>query len=108
MLNFFNDLQVKMRNPNGVYACEADDFLPLLAWVLVRCNVVTAELEAEYMEGLLHPSLMTGEGGYYLTTLCAAVQVVRSHRSSVDAEMIRSHNTVRTYMLQRAVLSKDN
>lgn len=63
----------------------ADDFLPLLVWVLVRCNVLTAELEAEYMWALLHPSLIPGEGGYYLTALCGAVHVLKSYKSSMEA-----------------------
>ena len=29
------------------------------------------------MWGLVHPSLLNGEGGYYLTTLTSAVQVVK-------------------------------
>ncbi|XP_043251516.1 protein sprint isoform X2 [Colletes gigas] len=60
----------------------ADDLLPLLVWVLVRGKVVDAEVEAEYMWGLLHPSLLTGEGGYYLTTLSSAVHVLKTFKSS--------------------------
>lgn len=51
--------------------CSAD-FLPLFVWVLAHCGFETAELEAEYMWGLAHPSLFNGEGGYYLTTLTSA------------------------------------
>ena len=36
-----------------------------------------AEVEAEYMWGLVHPSLLNGEGGYYLTTLTSAVNVLK-------------------------------
>lgn len=42
--------------------------------------MVSAEVEADYMWGLLHPSLLTGEGGYYLTTLSSAVHVLKSLR----------------------------
>ena len=48
------------------------DFLPLFVWVLVQCDFHRAEIEAEYMWGLAHPSLFTGEAGYYLTTLTTA------------------------------------
>lgn len=48
------------------------DFLPLFVWVLVQCGFYRAEIEAEYMWGLAHPSLFNGEAGYYLTTLTSA------------------------------------
>nr|CAB3265587.1 ras and Rab interactor 2-like [Phallusia mammillata] len=56
----------------------ADDFLPLLVHSLVHCNFVAADIEAQYIDGLLDPTLLLGEGGYYLTTLISAVQVVLS------------------------------
>ncbi|KAL1138492.1 hypothetical protein AAG570_008555, partial [Ranatra chinensis] len=59
----------------------ADDFLPLFVWVLVQKGMISAEIEAEYMWGLLHPSLLSGEGGYYLTTLSSAVHVLKSFRA---------------------------
>ncbi|XP_025413709.1 protein sprint isoform X4 [Sipha flava] len=84
---------VKMQNRSADACLGADDFLPLLVWVLVQCNVLTAELEAEYMWGLLHPSLIPGEGGYYLTALCGAVHVLKSYKSSMEAS---SANGVKT------------
>ncbi|KAL1415969.1 hypothetical protein MTO96_028559 [Rhipicephalus appendiculatus] len=62
----------------------ADDFLPIFLHVLVQCGMVSAEVEADYMWGLLHPSLLTGEGGYYLTTLSSAVHVLKSWRDGED------------------------
>ena len=53
------------------------DFLPIFVWVLIQCQCYRAELEAEYMWGLVHPSLLNGEGGYYLTTLTSAVHVIK-------------------------------
>lgn len=63
-----------------------DDFLPLMTWVLVQCKVYTAELEVKYMEKLLLPSQMIGESGYYLTTLCGAVHVLKNYKSSEEAK----------------------
>lgn len=85
----------------------ADDFLPLFVWVLVKTNFIAAEIEAEYMwgkniifekstllyyfivllikqlfTGLLHPSLLSGEGGYYLTTLSSAVHVLKNFKET--------------------------
>ncbi|KAG1653318.1 Protein sprint [Nymphon striatum] len=55
-------------------------FLPLFIYVLVHCGMIAAEIEADYMWGLLHPSLLTGEGGYYLTTLSSAVHILKNFK----------------------------
>lgn len=75
---------VKAANQGRSVALGADDFLPLFVWVLVQSGMVAAEIEAEYMWGLLHPSLLSGEGGYYLTTLSSAVHVLKSFRPGSD------------------------
>ncbi|XP_063977947.1 protein sprint isoform X3 [Diachasmimorpha longicaudata] len=73
---------VKDANSERHVTLGADDLLPLLVWVLVRGKIVDAEIEAEFMWGLLHPSLLTGEGGYYLTTLSSAVHVLKTFKNS--------------------------
>jgi hypothetical protein len=60
----------------------ADDFLPIFIYVLIQCGVISAEIESDYMFGLLHPSILSGEGGYYLTTLMSAVHVLKNMRDS--------------------------
>lgn len=65
-------------------ALGADDFLPLFVWVLVQSGMVTAEIEAEFMWGLLHSSLLSGEGGYYLTTLSSAIHILKNFRASEE------------------------
>lgn len=52
----------------------------MLIYVLVQCGMVSVEIEADYMWGLLHPSLLNGEGGYYLTSLSSAVLVLKNFR----------------------------
>lgn len=61
---------------------NADDFLPLLVFVVARTGFVGAEIEAEFMWGLLQPSLLSGEAGYYLTALCSAVHVLKTFKES--------------------------
>ncbi|KAF5920861.1 hypothetical protein HPG69_006172 [Diceros bicornis minor] len=56
----------------------ADEFLPLLSIVLAQCDLPELLLEAEYMSELLEPALLTGEGGYYLTTLSASLALLSS------------------------------
>lgn len=40
----------------------ADDFLPCLTWVLLRSDVVTLQLDTDYMMELLDPTQLQGEG----------------------------------------------
>ncbi|XP_010836135.1 PREDICTED: ras and Rab interactor 1 [Bison bison bison] len=54
----------------------ADEFLPLLSLVLAHCDLPELLLEAEYMSELLEPALLTGEGGYYLTSLSASLALL--------------------------------
>ncbi|XP_036057528.1 ras and Rab interactor 1 isoform X2 [Onychomys torridus] len=54
----------------------ADEFLPLLSLVLAQCDLPDLLLEAEYMSELLEPTLLTGEGGYYLTSLSASLALL--------------------------------
>ncbi|XP_069326470.1 ras and Rab interactor 1 isoform X1 [Eulemur rufifrons] len=56
----------------------ADEFLPLLSLVLAQCDLPELLLEAEYMSELLEPALLTGEGGYYLTSLSASLALLSS------------------------------
>ncbi|XP_022241173.1 uncharacterized protein LOC111085687 isoform X2 [Limulus polyphemus] len=55
----------------------ADDFLPILVYVLSQCELTSAEIEFNYMWGLLHSSWHLGEGGYYLITLSSAVHALK-------------------------------
>ena len=64
----------------------ADDFLPLLVYSVAKCGWISAEIEAEYMWGLLHPSLLTGEVGYYVTTICSAIAVIKTFSDGNNSE----------------------
>ncbi|XP_031341576.1 protein sprint isoform X3 [Photinus pyralis] len=81
----FNSVKTSQLTGSGrSLTLGADDFLPLFVWVLVKTNFIAAEIEAEYMWGLLHPSLLSGEGGYYLTTLSSAVHVLKNFKESSE------------------------
>ena len=62
-------------------AVAAEDFLPLLAWLLAHCGFSTAEMEADFMWALLQPALLAGEGGYFLTALSSAAQLLKNLQS---------------------------
>uniref|UniRef100_A0AAV2J215 VPS9 domain-containing protein n=1 Tax=Knipowitschia caucasica TaxID=637954 RepID=A0AAV2J215_KNICA len=59
----------------------ADDFLPCLSWVLLQSDVVALQVDTEYMMELLDPTQLQGEGGYYLTSLYAALFFISSFRT---------------------------
>ncbi|XP_060062844.1 uncharacterized protein LOC132543369 [Ylistrum balloti] len=70
----------------GPVPMGADDFLPMMIYVLVHCGFVTAEIESDYIWGLIHPSLLNGEGGYYLTSLSSAVLVLKKFRDMQETQ----------------------
>ncbi|XP_056021245.1 uncharacterized protein LOC130054716 isoform X3 [Ostrea edulis] len=70
-----------MNKKEGIVTIGADDFLPVLIYVLVQCGIVAAEIEADFMWGLIHPSLLNGEGGYYLTSLSSAVLALKNFKN---------------------------
>ncbi|XP_051900271.1 ras and Rab interactor 3-like [Pristis pectinata] len=51
----------------------ADDFLPVLTYVLATSNLTNLCLDVEYMMELLDQNQLQGEGGYYLTTMFGAL-----------------------------------
>lgn len=76
--------------PSHPSSLPPTDFLPLFVWVLVQCGFYRAEIEAEYMWGLAHPSLFNGEAGYYLTTLTSAGEL--THCTVSHSRIIQSGN----------------
>ncbi|XP_061092449.1 ras and Rab interactor 2 [Conger conger] len=60
-----------------------DEFLPVLSYVLVQCNLPQVLLQVEYMMELLEPSWLTGEGGYYLTSIYASLCLIQSQSEPV-------------------------
>ncbi|CAJ1066224.1 NAD-dependent protein deacetylase sirtuin-2 [Xyrichtys novacula] len=66
----------------------ADDFLPCLTWVLLRSDVVTLQIDTDYMMELLDPTQLQGEGGYYLTTLYASLYYISSFQPRLAARQL--------------------
>ncbi|XP_020511200.2 ras and Rab interactor 3 isoform X1 [Labrus bergylta] len=56
----------------------ADDFLPVMMYVLARCNLSALQMDVEYMMELMDPSLALGEGSYYLTTTYGALEHIKT------------------------------
>uniref|UniRef100_A0A8C8RRI3 Ras and Rab interactor 3 n=1 Tax=Pelusios castaneus TaxID=367368 RepID=A0A8C8RRI3_9SAUR len=66
----------------------ADDFLPVLTYVLVKCDIVSVQLDVEYMMELLDPSQLQGEGGYYLTTWFGALYHISNFKPAMVTRQI--------------------
>ncbi|XP_077395333.1 ras and Rab interactor 3 [Festucalex cinctus] len=56
----------------------ADDFLPVMMYVLARSNLSDLMLDVEYMMELMDPAITIGEGSYYLTTTYGALEHIKS------------------------------
>ncbi|KAJ7990183.1 hypothetical protein DPEC_G00297670 [Dallia pectoralis] len=83
----------------------ADDFLPCLTWVLLRSNVVTLQLDTDYMMELLDPTQLQGEGGYYLTSLYASLFYISSFRPRLATRQLstEAQNTLRQWHRRRTL-----
>eukprot|EP00079_Xenopus_tropicalis_P009332 XP_002933252.1 PREDICTED: ras and Rab interactor 3 [Xenopus tropicalis] len=57
----------------------ADDFLPVLMYVLARCDLTELLQDVEYMMELMDPALQLGEGSYYLTTTYGALEHIKNY-----------------------------
>uniref|UniRef100_A0A6Q2ZEZ9 Ras and Rab interactor 3 n=1 Tax=Esox lucius TaxID=8010 RepID=A0A6Q2ZEZ9_ESOLU len=57
----------------------ADDFLPVLMYVLARSDMVYLLLDVEYMMELMDPALQLGEGSYYLTTTYGVLEHIKNY-----------------------------
>ncbi|KAM6987862.1 ras and Rab interactor 2 [Tautogolabrus adspersus] len=75
-------------NSNSGTGFGADDFLPCLTWVLLRSNLVTLQIDTDYMMELLDPTQLQGEGGYYLTTLYASLYYISSFQPRLAARQL--------------------
>ncbi|KAJ7996335.1 hypothetical protein DPEC_G00236030 [Dallia pectoralis] len=75
----------KAMTENSGQEFGADDFLPALSYVLVQCDMPELMIEVEYMMELLEFSYLTGEGGYYLTSVYASLHLIQSMSEAVPS-----------------------
>lgn len=88
-------------NPGRLYG--ADDFLPVLTYVLAQCDMLELDTEIEYMMELLDPSLLHGEGGYYLTSAYGALSLIKNFQEEQAAQLLSSEarDTLRQWHKRR-------
>ncbi|XP_051936983.1 ras and Rab interactor 2 isoform X2 [Hippocampus zosterae] len=84
----------------------ADDFLPMLTYVLAQCDMPQLDIEILYMMELLDPSLLHGEGGYYLTSAYGAMSLIRNFQEEQAARVLSSEtrNTLHQWHQRRTTL----
>jgi Ras and Rab interactor 2/3 len=63
-----------------------DEFLPLLAFILCKCGFHFAEIEAEYIWGLMTPTALSGQAGYYTTSLCSAAISLKEFKQQFERQ----------------------
>ncbi|KAM4693103.1 ras and Rab interactor 2 [Discoglossus pictus] len=68
----------------------ADDFLPVLTYVIAQCDMLDLDIEIEYMMELLDPALLHGEGGYYLTSAYGALSLINNFQEEQAARLLNS------------------
>uniref|UniRef100_G3PJM3 Ras and Rab interactor 2 n=1 Tax=Gasterosteus aculeatus TaxID=69293 RepID=G3PJM3_GASAC len=92
----------------------ADDFLPMLTYVLAQCDMPQLDNEILYMMELLDPSMLHGEGGYYLTSAYGAMSLIRNFQEEQAARVLSSetrdtlHQWHRRRTTQRSAPSIDD
>ncbi|XP_067845495.1 ras and Rab interactor 2-like [Heptranchias perlo] len=81
----------------------ADDFLPMLTYIVAQCDMPELEIEIEYMMELLDPSLLHGEGGYYLTSAYGALSLIKNFQEEQAARLLSSQtrNTLNQWHKRR-------
>ncbi|XP_077460639.1 ras and Rab interactor 2-like isoform X2 [Stigmatopora argus] len=81
----------------------ADDFLPMLTYVVAQCDMPQLDLDIQYMMELLDPSLLQGEGGYYLTSAYGAMALIKNFQEEQAARVLSSEarNTLHRWHRRR-------
>jgi len=57
----------------------ADDFLPMLTYVLIQCDMPQLDTEILYMMELIDPPLLHGEGALACPYICVIVYLNECH-----------------------------
>lgn len=60
----------------------------ILCYLMIQTNWDTMEIECEYMWGLLPPTSLAREGGYYLSLLSCAVHMLKNLSQSQEPEPV--------------------
>ncbi|XP_016328909.1 ras and Rab interactor 2-like [Sinocyclocheilus anshuiensis] len=86
----------------------ADDFLPMLTYVLVQCDMPQLDTEILFMMELIDPPLLHGEGGYYLTSAYGAMSLIKNFQEEQAARVLSSttRDTLHQWH-QRRTLQRD-
>lgn len=66
---------------------DLSDLMATAVAVLAERNMMSAEIEADYMWGLIHPSFLVGDARYQLTTFSSAVNQLKNFRKLAESRM---------------------
>lgn len=82
-------------NGNTSGSGDADDLVPMIMWVLCQSRMISAEVEADYMWGLLLPSAASGEASYYLEAFHSAIHALKNLSPSPEPSPGNSLDSVK-------------
>ncbi|XP_071517730.1 protein sprint isoform X2 [Panulirus ornatus] len=87
--------QAMYENGDTAGSGDADDLVPMIMWVLSHSGMVSAEVEADYMWGLLLPSASSGEASYYLEAFHSAIHALKNLSPSPESSPGNSLDSVK-------------
>ncbi|XP_075920359.1 ras and Rab interactor 2-like [Petromyzon marinus] len=68
----------------------ADEFMPVLTYVLVRCDIATLKQDMDYMTELMEPCMIHGEGQYYLISIQGVLYLLQHVETERCSKLFRS------------------
>ncbi|XP_061414708.1 ras and Rab interactor 2-like [Lethenteron reissneri] len=68
----------------------ADEFMPVLTYVLVRCDIATLKQDMDYMTELMEPCMIHGEGQYYLISIQGVLYLLEHVETERCSKLFRS------------------
>lgn len=86
LLSTMSSLLSSSSTSDSLVPVSVPSFCSLLAYLVVHTGVETLEVEAEWMWGLLHPSLLAGQGGHYLSLLSSSLHLIKNVRALLGSQ----------------------
>ena len=69
---------MRFRNASPIREVDVDNLMTTYVWVLAMNGMISAEFDAEYVWEFMDQSMRKGKGGYCVTILTNAMQVLKN------------------------------
>merc|ERR1719347_726741 len=97
-----------LRSASNPVDVPSSTFCSLLCFLLAQAGLETVEVEAEIMWGLLHPSILAGDGGHFLSLLSSSLHVLKNVKNMLNESENEAKDKISglsSPLLTRATLS---